>query len=349
MRILMVARRYPPDVRSGTETVFENLYAQARRHHEVQLCVGFRQDRAMVPPEATAVDLRGRRFGAWPAMALGAIRAARAFSPDVVLSNSIEVRVPGVPCVTIVHDLNFGRAERSFGVVARERFYAAQCRGLAAVVAVSEATKLALERLGVEGVHVIPNGVDLGRFVPHERPPDASVHFVYPSRFIPGKGQHAAIDALGRMRPDQRKGLRLTLVGALADRIYVDRLKVQAYGLPVDFAFDVQDIVPWYQSADVVLFPTLMTEGFGFTAVEGMACGKPVLYYDQPAVREATGGIAVGVPRDDASALRDAMLRLAADPAERRRLGEAGRAYVRRYDWAEVWQRYADLLQQLRR
>ena len=44
---------------------------------------------------------------------------------------------------------------------------------------------------------------------------------------------------------------------------------------------DVEDIVPWYQGADVVLFPTLMEEGFGFTAVEGMACGKPVIYYDQ--------------------------------------------------------------------
>ena len=57
MRILMVARRYPPDVRSGTETVFENLYAQARLHHEVRLVVGYKTSFAGFPPEAVAVDL----------------------------------------------------------------------------------------------------------------------------------------------------------------------------------------------------------------------------------------------------------------------------------------------------
>lgn len=352
MRILMVARRYAPDVQSGTETVFANLYAQARRTHEVQLVCGYRRARELVPPEAEAIDLRTGGPRAWLRMAAGAAKAARTFRPDVVLSNSIEVRVPGVPCATIVHDLNFGQAGRGLGTLGRERFYALQARGLDAVIAVSDATREALVRIGVPAakVHVIPNGVDIDRFVPHTRPDDGTVHFVHPSRILPGKGQHASIDALGRMRPDQRKSFRLTIVGALADRIYFDQLKIQAYHLPVTFAPDVDDIVPYYQDADVVLFPTLLTEGFGFTAVEGMACGKPVLYYDQPAVREATGGVAIGVPRDDATALRDAMLRLAADPAERARLGRAGREFVvGRYRWDHVWARYASVLERMLR
>ena len=41
MKLMMVARRFPPDVRSGTERVFENLYHQARERHEVRLVVGF--------------------------------------------------------------------------------------------------------------------------------------------------------------------------------------------------------------------------------------------------------------------------------------------------------------------
>lgn len=349
MRILMVARRYPPDVRSGTETVFENLYTQARKAHEVRLVVGYRQARDMVPAEAVAVDLR--KGTGWLKMAHAARKAAADFKPDVVLSNSIEVQVPGVPCATIVHDLNFGRAGRSLGTIARERFYALQARGLEAVIAVSAATRDDLVRIGVDKakIHVVQNGVDVDRFVPRPAPPSDKVRFVYPSRILPGKAQHAAIDALGRMRPDQRKHVHLTIVGALADRIYYDQLKVQAYNLPVTFATDVADIVPYYQDADVVLFPTLMTEGFGFTAVEGMACGKPVIFYDQPAVREATGGVAIGVPRDDAHALRDAMLRLIADPAERARLGAAGRAYVEsRYRWSTVWGQYQTILSEIR-
>lgn len=355
MRILMVARRYPPDVRSGTETVFASLFAEARQRHDVRLVVGFRERPDGFPEEARPVDLRRRGPVAYAAMAMAAADEARRFEPDVVLSNSVEVYVPGVPNALIVHDLNFGKAERGVGSVLRERLYKVQGSRVARVIAVSEHTKRRLAEIGVppDRVAVVPNGVDVERFVPRapeatmatpppgmKAPPAPLVRFVYPARILPGKGQHAAIDALGRMRPDQRWRAHLTLVGAVADGIYADQLRVQAYNLPVAFAHDVPDIVPYYQDADVVLFPTLMEEGFGFTAVEGMACGKPVIFYDQPAVREATGGIGVPVPRDDASALRDAMLRLMDDPAERARLGREGRAFVEGRSWARVWARY---------
>jgi glycosyltransferase involved in cell wall biosynthesis len=151
------------------------------------------------------------------------------------------------------------------------------------------------------------------------------------------------------MRPDQKKNLRLTLVGALADRIHADRLRIQAWQQPVDFAFDVPDIAPWYQKSDVVLFPSLMTEGFGFTAVEGMACGKPVIWSDQPAIREATGGIGVPVPMGDVDALKAAMLKLAADPGLRKKLGEEGHSFVQRYRWEAVWEQYEEALHRILR
>ena len=116
MRILMVARRYPPDVRSGTETVFAALYAEARKRHDVRLVVGYRESPAGFPPGAAAVDLRGRL--PWVAMARAAAREAAAFRPDAVLCNSVETVLPGA--LLVVHDLNFGRAGRSAGHVARE-------------------------------------------------------------------------------------------------------------------------------------------------------------------------------------------------------------------------------------
>lgn len=363
MKILLVARRYPPDVRSGTETVFAALYEEARRHHDVRLVVGYRTARDQVPAEAVAIDLREKGASGYLAMGLAAAREARRFRPDVVLSNSVEIAVPGVPNALIVHDLNFGKTTRDAGVILREQLYKAQGRRLDAVITVSTASRAQLLRIGVPDarITVIPNGVDIRRFFPRDAVPAAPigavgmklpalppVRFVYPARILPGKGQHAAIDALGRMRPDQRYRAHLTLVGAVADRIYADQLKVQAYNQPVTFAYDVPDIVPYYQDAEVVLFPTLMEEGFGFTAVEGMACGRPVIYYDQPAIREATGGIGIAVPRDDADALRNAMLRLIGDPEERARLGREGRAYVEGRAWDRVWGRYEAVLEGIR-
>lgn len=343
----MVARRWPPDVRSGTETVFENLWRQAlAAGHEVRLVVGFRESSKGFPDDSVKVDLRGRGPLSYLAMERAAVRTARAFRPDVVLSNSIEVRVPGLRNVVIVHDLNFGAAgERTAAHRARELLYRAQGRTGAVIVTVSRATGEALAALGIAAT-VIPNGVDLERFSPAPTPPRApdQVQFVYPSRVLPGKGQHIALDAFGRLRPDQRKGWELVIVGAAADRIYADQLRVQAFGLPVRIELDVPDIAPFVQAADVIVFPTRMTEGFGYTAVDGMACGKPVIWSDQPAIREATGGIGLPIPMDDADALKRAMLTLGNDAELRARLGREGRAFVQRYSWADVWRRYEAVL-----
>lgn len=355
MKLLLVARRYPPDVRSGTETVFANLYAQARQHHDARLVVGFRSARDQVPDEARAVDLRGLPPGVSHAkMLAAAAEEARRFGPDVVLSNSIEIVLTTHPTVVIVHDLNFGKAggtptqpgpTRGAGARARELLYRVQCRRAAAVVVVSEATREALARIGVrERVQVVHNGVDLARFGVVPPPGGPVVRFLVPGRVLPGKGQHVALDALGRMRPDQRKGAELAVVGALADPIYGDKLKIQAFKLPVHFEFDVPDLVPHYQAADVVLFPTLMEEGFGFAAIEGMAAGRPVVWTEQPAVREATGGVGLAIPRDDPDALRAAMLRLMADPALRAQLGQEGRARALALSWEAAWAGYERVL-----
>ena len=352
MRILMVARRYPPDVRSGTETVFENLVAQAKKSHEVRLLVGWRNSEQGLPADARRVQLRGA--ASWPTLAAAALREAAEFRPDLVLSNSIEVWVPGLLNAIIVHDLNFGGTSRTSGagmaVRAREAFYRFRGRQ-AAILAVSEATRQRLLEIGIpeKNLHLVRNGVDLERFVPRPPPGQEPLRLVYPSRILPGKAQHLAIDAVGRLRPEQRRRVHLSIVGAVADPIYADRLRIQSFKQPVDFAFDVPDIVPFYQNADIVLFPTLMEEGFGYTAIEAMACGRPVIWSEQPAIREATGGIGLPVPPDDADALRHAIWKLVENPALRLQMGEEGRRFVEaRYGWESVWRRYEEIFARLR-
>ncbi len=347
----MVARRFPPDVLSGTETVFANLYQRARLRHEVRLLVGFRNDRKLVPPEAVAVDLcESSRVAAWRRMWWAALRELRGFKPEVVLANSIEVPTLGAPAACIVHDLNFGVASRGFEVLTRELFYRFKARRLGKVITVSDASADRLVGIGVprRRIAVVHNGVDLDVFRPAETDRER-IRFVYPSRILPGKGQHLAVDALARLPRRYKERAELHIVGAVDDPVFLRQLEVQAWGQPVEFHTDVPQIAPHYREADVVLFPTLMDEGFGFTAIDGMACGKPVIWSEQPAVREATGGIGVPVPRGDVGAMRDAMVRLMDDEGARRRLGEEGRAFVaERYDWNAVWLRYERILEGLR-
>ena len=349
----MAARRFPPDVYSGTETVFGALYDRARARHEVRLVAGWSGARERIPAEAVGVRLRGlSRPAQWVAMARAIRQEIKRWKPDVVLSNSIEVPPTGCPTICIVHDLNFGEpggrpvgaSTESWSGRARRSFYGVRSRGLDRVVTVSEASRMALLQAGVsdDRIVVIRNGVDTEVFTPlQDWTPGDVTKFAYPSRILPGKAQHLAIDAVARLPRLHKRRASLHIVGANADSVYLDQIRVQAYEQPVRFTVDVPGMVPHIQDADVVVFPTVMAEGFGFTAVEAMACGKPVIWSDQAAIREATGGIGIPVPIGDVAAIRSAMKHLMDNPEEMLELGRRGREYVEEnHSWAGVWERY---------
>jgi len=71
-------------------------------------------------------------------------------------------------------------------------------------------------------------------------------------------------------------------------------------------------------------------EGFGLALLEAMLASKPVVATNVSSIPEIVvdGETGVLVPPRDASALAAAIDRLVADPALRRRMGEAGRARV---------------------
>lgn len=358
MRILMASRRFPPDAFSGTDTVFQALYEQARTKHEVRLVAGWQGGRERIPTEAVGVRLSGLGIGKqWVAMAKAIRSEVKRWRPDVVLSNNIEVPPTGTPTVCVVHDLDFGEpggrpvGRRFEGWMSRARrtAYGVRSRGLARVVAVSETARMALMDAGVphDRITVVRNGVDTSRFSPRigQHEDDGITRFVHPARILPGKGQHLAIDAVARLPRLHKRRAELHVVGAVTDRVYLDQVRVQAYNQNVQFHLDVPDMVPHVQDADVILCPSVMAEGFGLTAVEAMACGVPVIWADQPGMREATGGIGVPVPVGDVEALRGAMTELMDSPEERRRLGAAGREWVeRRYSWEGVWVQYEQVL-----
>jgi len=77
--------------------------------------------------------------------------------------------------------------------------------------------------------------------------------------------------------------------------------------------------------ADVLVMPS-RHEGLSFAVLEAMAAGLPCVVSDGPGNPEAVGDAGIVVPAGDEAALRAALARLAADPAERARLAEAARA-----------------------
>jgi glycosyltransferase involved in cell wall biosynthesis len=79
-------------------------------------------------------------------------------------------------------------------------------------------------------------------------------------------------------------------------------------------------------------FPTLY-EGFGFPALEAMACGAPVLTSATSSLPELVGDDAILVDPLDESSIAEGLVRLVTDEGLRARLREAGLRRAAGFDW----------------
>lgn len=90
------------------------------------------------------------------------------------------------------------------------------------------------------------------------------------------------------------------------------------------------DVEAMYAAMDIVVHASTSPEPFGMVIPEAMAAGKPVIATAAGGPREiVTEGVdGLLVEPGDVGQMRDAILRLAADPNERKELGSRGRATV---------------------
>lgn len=105
---------------------------------------------------------------------------------------------------------------------------------------------------------------------------------------------------------------KFVVIGSAGDKSYYDRCvrKVKLEGLYTRFKFvGYAECLPSaYCAMDVLVVPSLIREGFGMTALEGMAFGKPVVAYDSGGLREILHSAGCGenlVPASDISALAE--------------------------------------------
>ena len=107
------------------------------------------------------------------------------------------------------------------------------------------------------------------------------------------------------------------------------------------------DVADLLAAADIFALPSHF-EGLPMSVIEAMLCGLPVVSTAIRGPREQVldGVTGLLVPPREVAPLADALQRLAADPAMRRRMGEAGRARaVAFYDEATVVARTVALLE----
>jgi len=201
-------------------------------------------------------------------------------------------------------------------------------------------------------IHVIPMGVDTTMLFT----PDTAVRrhcqsLLFVGRLIKGKGVIVLIQALQRVLPKYPK-ITLHIVGYGPEEFALKEY-AQKYGMANNIQFlgaiANSDLPDLYRKATIFISPSL-SEGFGLTLAEALACECPVVTTDIPAIRDLIidGKTGTTVPTNDPEKLAEKILFLLANPELRQRLAVHGRNHVRQqYDWARTTERYRDLIDSL--
>jgi glycosyltransferase involved in cell wall biosynthesis len=224
--------------------------------------------------------------------------------------------------------------------------------GLAAadsVLAVSEASAEALRRAGVTGpIGVVPNLLppipDLDRSWPQE----GEVEAVYLGGFAnPAKGGDVLVAALPLALLREPR-LRLVLAGPGEPPAEAAALIAAEPALSWAGWLDDEAKDRLLRRAQVFVMPS-RSEGLPMALMEAMAYGMAIAATDVGGIPEAVADDSEGllVASEQPQELSEAICRLAADPALRRRLGEAARARAERLDDVAVVDRLDALYRSL--
>jgi glycosyltransferase involved in cell wall biosynthesis len=109
-----------------------------------------------------------------------------------------------------------------------------------------------------------------------------------------------------------------------------------------------EDKAALISGATALVHPSLY-EGFGFTVVEAMQCGTPVLCSNTSSLPEVAGDAAWLVDPLDVDALAQAILRVVQDAALRQSLIERGYAQAQKFSWQTCGSRVLSVLESVMR
>lgn len=212
------------------------------------------------------------------------------------------------------------------------------------IIAVSQMTARQIRGLGVSSkkIEVISNGVNLEKFNPEVRSVKRRLgikedHIVaFFGRLWKVKGVEYLVKAIPSV-VDEIPNVKFLMVGEGPQKESLMKL-AEDLGISEHVMFhapiDYSEMPAYIKASDCVVLPSLM-EGLPVTALEAMACGVPVVATKvggtPEVVKDGKNGFLLEPGRPEPIAKK--VIQLLRDEKLRKRMGEAGRKFVRKFDW----------------
>jgi glycosyltransferase involved in cell wall biosynthesis len=194
------------------------------------------------------------------------------------------------PMVTTIHGFS---SPRILPVYARYN-------SVSSYVAISESDR----HPSLDYIATIHHGIDLGSFDYQQMPGSYLAFF---GRIHPDKGTVEAIDAA------EQAGIPLKIGGIIHDEAYFEReVRPRIDGVQVQYVgpISAKERSSFLGGAIALLHLVTFDEPFGFSVVEAMACGTPVIAFDRGSMRELIDDGATGAIVADVSSAADAAARI---------------------------------------
>lgn len=198
---------------------------------------------------------------------------------------------------------------------------------------------------------VIPNAYDNVLFKQHEQPVRAR-DFVFCGRLVSDKGADLCVRAFSQVLKSLPEST-LTIVGDGPERHSLQGL-AQSLGVAGQVGFagalNGRELVVELQHHICMVVPSLVQEGFGITALEGISCCDTIIVTRRGGLPEAVGDCGLVVEPTD-----EEMARAMISVAKARRVGgtlpgqpseEMRKEHLARHTPEDVTQRYLDVIAQ---
>jgi len=274
------------------------------------------------------------------------------------LAGAIAGRELDLPIVTTIH----GLYSKLWDKIIEKTFFPKQMEKFIIklpydkIIAVSQVTANQVKDLGVppEKVEVIPNGVNLEKFNPKVKSikknlgikEDRIVAFF--GRVWKVKGVEYLVKAVPLV-VNKISNVKFLIVGEGPQKESLMKL-AEDLGISEHVMFhapiDYPKMPAYIKASYCVVLPSLM-EGLPVTALEAMACGVPVVATrvggTPEVVKDGENGFLLKPGRPELIA--EKVIQLLKDEKMRKRMGEAGRKFVEKFDWDIIANRTLEVYQ----
>lgn len=203
-----------------------------------------------------------------------------------------------------------------------------ECKQADLIVVLSEVAKQTFIKAGFasEKIAVLPPFVDTNRFRPTPKT-DTVFRVLYVGTIEPRKGVHYLVDAFLQANIPNSELLIVGGTSTRALRIFMEKTLKQNSNIKQEFwDFSHADPTEVFGKSSVLVLPSV-EDGFGLVALEGMACGLPVIVTSQCGAADVVENGINGfvVPPRDIKAMADKLRFLAENQANSTEMGKSAR------------------------